>query len=151
MKINVELNNIYKEIEILIKTAEFDDTVKEIMNKLSENKIRIIIGYANNKTAILEEDNIIRIYSANKKVYAKTLDAEYIVKIPLYEVFERLNQKKFVRISNAEIVNLKKIVELDLSFTGTICIKMSNGDISYVSRRYVSQIKKTLGIGGSKN
>lgn len=44
------------------------------------------------------------------------------------------------------VVNLKKVESLDLSFVGTICIKLSNGTISYVSRRYVSKMKKLLGL-----
>ena len=59
---------------------------------------------------------------------------------------ERLDNNLFVRISNSEIVNLKKVKSLDLSFAGTICMELSNGDVSYVSRRYVSKIKKILGL-----
>ena len=73
-------------------------------------------------------------YSANKKIYAVTKDLEYSLKIPLYEFIERVNQNHFVRISNTEIINLKQVTEFDLSFTGTICIKLSNGNVSYVSR-----------------
>ena len=62
------------------------------------------------------------------------------------EAEERLDNSKFVRISNSEIVNLKKVKSLDLSFVGTICMELSNGTVSYVSRRYVSKIKKVLGL-----
>ena len=148
MKISVELDDNQKEIEVLIKTAVMDDSVNAIIKKLSDEKPKIIVGFIDDKAKILDENNIIRVYSANKKVYAITKDFEYILKIPLYAVIERVNQNNFVRISNTEIVNLKQIVEFDLSFTGTICIKLLNGDISYVSRRYVTSIKQTLGIGG---
>lgn len=57
-----------------------------------------------------------------------------------------MDNSKFVRISNSEIVNLKKVKSLDLSFVGTICMELSNGTVSYVSRRYVSKIKKVLGL-----
>lgn len=148
MKISVQLNNNQKEIEVLIKTAVIDDSVNSIIEKLSDEKPKIILGFIDDKAKMLDENNIIRIYSANKKVYAITKDFEYSLKIPLYEVIERVNQNHFARISNTEIVNLKQVVEFDLSFTGTICIKLLNGDISYVSRRYVTHIKQTLGIGG---
>ena len=57
----------------------------------------------------------------------------------------------FVRISHLEIVNLKKVKNLDLSFVGTICMELSNGDMCYVSRRYVKKIKKVLGIWGDND
>ena len=51
-----------------------------------------------------------------------------------------------MRISNSEIVNLKKVRGFDLSFAGTICVSLSDGSVTYVSRRYVSKIKQVLGI-----
>ena len=148
MKINVQLDDNLQEIEILIKTAVINDDVNMIIEKLKDEKPKIIVGFIDDSAKILNESSIIRVYSANKKIYAVTDKFEYNLKIPLYEVIERVNQNHFVRISNTEIINLKQVVEFDLSFTGTICIKLSNGTISYVSRRYVTNIKQTLGIGG---
>ena len=42
--------------------------------------------------------------------------------------------------------NLKKVKGFDLSFSGTICVTLSNGALTYVSRRYVAKIKQVLGI-----
>ncbi len=148
VKVNVELDNNQKEIEVIIKAAMMDNTVRAIIEKLSDEKPKIIVGFLDSIAKVLDESSIVRIYSANKKVIAKTKDTEYLLKIPLYEVLERLNERHFIRISNTEIVNFKKVVEFDLSFSGTICIKLNNGDVSYVSRRYVAHIKKALGIGG---
>ncbi|MEG0392988.1 MAG: LytTR family transcriptional regulator, partial [Anaerovoracaceae bacterium] len=72
MKISVQLDNKQKEIEVIIKTAAMDDNVNSIIEKLSDEKPKIILGFIDNKAKILEENNIIRIYSANKKVYAIT-------------------------------------------------------------------------------
>ncbi|MGN1069556.1 MAG: LytTR family DNA-binding domain-containing protein, partial [Candidatus Fimadaptatus sp.] len=59
---------------------------------------------------------------------------------------QRLASQSFVRISNGEIINLKKVRGFDLGFTGTICVSLSNGTVTYVSRRYVARIKQLLGI-----
>ena len=64
----------------------------------------------------------------------------------LYELEERLNKRLFVRISNSEIINLKKVIRLDLSMSGTICVELSNQTTAYVARRYVTKIKQALGI-----
>ena len=60
------------------------------------------------------------------------------------ELEEILDSDSFVRISNSEIVNVKKIIRLDTSITGTIRMYMKGDTQTFVSRRYVSRIKKTL-------
>ena len=59
---------------------------------------------------------------------------------------EQLTKHSFVRISNSEIINLKKVRNFDLSLSGTICVTLSDGTATYVSRRYVSKIKQVLGL-----
>ena len=56
-------------------------------------------------------------------------------------VEEKLDKTKFVRISNSEIVNLKKIKRLDTSVTGTIKMYLQSDIETYVSRRCISKIK----------
>ncbi len=147
LKVNVEIDKTAKEIEVLIKTAEMNDKVNNLVQKLSEDMPKMLVGFNEDSATILDEAKIIRIYTGAKKVFAVLEDSkEYTLKIPLYEVVNRLSQNKFVRISNTEVINIKKAVEFDLSFTGTICVRLSNGDTSYVSRRFVTHIKHILGI-----
>ena len=78
---------------------------------------------------------MIRIYLNSGKVVAVTDKGEYILRLRLYEIEKLLLTDQFIRISNSEIINLKKVNNFDLSFTGTICVKLSNGVTTYVSRR----------------
>ena len=71
---------------------------------------------------MLEPEEIVRIYAANGKVYAEAEQGTYLLRLRLYEMEQRLANKSFVRISNGEIINLKKVKGFDLSFTGTICV-----------------------------
>ena len=89
---------------------------------------------------------MIRIYLNSGKVVAVTDKGEYILRLRLYEIENLLLTDQFIRISNSEIINLKKDNNFDLSFTGTICVKLSNGVTTYVSRRYIPKLKKILGI-----
>lgn len=89
---------------------------------------------------------MIRIYLNSGKVVAVTDKGEYVLRLRLYEIENLLLTDQFIRISNSEIINLKKVNNFDLSFTGTICVKLSNGITTYVSRRYVPKLKKILGI-----
>lgn len=64
----------------------------------------------------------------------------------LYEIEDVLRKQKFLRISNSEIVNIRKIADIDLSIIGRVCIRLSGDICVYVSRRYIPKIKKSLGI-----
>ena len=143
MKINIELDKALEETEVLIRAAKMTEEVNGILKKLEEPSVQMISGFAGE---ILEQADIIRVYAAKGKVYAVTAKGEYLLRMRLYEAEERLDQTRFVRISNSEIINLKMAKRFDLSFSGTICVNLAGGQTAYVSRRYVAKIKRLLGI-----
>lgn len=148
MRVNIKIDANYEEPEALITTARMTDEVNRIVDFISHSDAvtTIISGIKNEKVELLEQAALIRIYAEDGKVFARTENDLYQLRLRLYELEERLDDSLFVRISNSEIVNLKKVKSLDLSFVGTICMELSNGDVSYVSRRYVTKIKKRLGL-----
>ena len=72
----------------------------------------------------------------------------YAVHLRLYELEERLDTTRFVRISNSEIINLDRVTAIDLSLAGTIRMTLEGAVHAYVSRRYVKKIKDTLNLRG---
>lgn len=146
MQIEVKIDDSYSEPKIVIFTASMTDEINDIVKKLTKDIPQIISGSKNNKFEILNQPDLIRVYAADGKVFAVTDKGEYILRLRLYEISEILNPDMFVRISNSEIINIRKVKNFDCSFTGTICVKLSNGTTTYVSRRYVSKIKKILGL-----
>ncbi len=146
MQIEVKIDASYTEPKIVILTASITEDINKIVTELSSDTPPFISGIKNQKIEVIEQDNLIRIYANAGKVFAVTEQGEYAIRFRLYEMEEQLNPKQFVRISNSEIVNLKKVNNFDLSFSGTICVELKNGTTTYVSRRYVSKLKKILGI-----
>ena len=127
-------------------TASMTDDINNLVKKISMGSTQIISGMKDNKIEVLAQEDFIRIYANAGKVFAVTDKGEYTLRMRLYELEQRLDSYQFVRISNSEIVNLKKVVNFELSFTGTICVKLTDGTVTYVSRRYVPKIIKVLGI-----
>ncbi len=146
MQIELKIDSSCNEPRIIILTDSMTEEIKSILDKLSESIPPVISGVKDKKLEVLEQSDIIRIYANSGKNFAVTDNGEYTLRLRLYEIENKLNSNQFVRISNSEIINLKKVNNFDLSFTGTICVKLSNGETTYVSRRYVSKIKKILGI-----
>lgn len=146
MQVEIKIDESYPEPKIIILTASMTEEVRGLLNKLSSETPQMLSGSRNEKVEIIEQDDLIRVFSSAGKVFAVTDHGEYTLRLRLYELEQRLNPNQFVRISNSEIINLKKVKNFDLSFTGTICVALANGTKTYVSRRYVSKIKGILGI-----
>ena len=146
MKIEIQIDEHCAEPKIIIVTDKVTEKINEILKGLSGGRSTMIAGFKDEQASVLEPDQIYRIYALNGKVYAETQSDTYTLRLRLYETEQRLANHSFVRISNGEVINLKKVKGFDLSFTGTICVSLANGTMTYVSRRYVSRIKQLLGI-----
>ena len=146
MKIEIKIDENCAEPKIIVVTDKINEEINDILRKLSAEQPQILAGFKDEKVTALDLNQIFRIYASDGKVYAETDSDTYILRLRLYETEQRLANQSFVRISNGEIINLKKVKGFDLSFIGTICVSLSNNTVSYVSRRYVSKIKQLLGI-----
>lgn len=146
MQVEIKIDSTCEEPKIVILTNKMTDEISTLVKKISEKAPQVISGFRNDTLEMLEQSKILRIYASAGKIFAATTNGEYILRLRLYELEERLNQNQFVRISNSEIINLKEVRSFDLSFTGTICVSLSDGTVTYVSRRYVKKIKQVLGI-----
>ena len=146
MQVEIRIDSSYTDPKIIILTASMTDEISCIAKKLSDDTPQILSGYKDGKLEILDQEDLIRVYANSGKVFASTHKGEYVLRLRLYELEKRLPASQFIRISNSELINLKKVSHFDLSFTGTICVELSNDITTYVSRRYVSALKKVLGI-----
>ena len=146
MKIEIKIDEGCKEPKIVILTDRVTEEINEIVKRLSGEQTRMLAGFKDGQATVLEPELIYRVYASNGKVYAEAEGGTYLLRLRLYEAEERLSDRSFVRISGGEVINLKKVRGFDLSFMGTICVSLSNGTVTYVSRRYVSKIKQLLGL-----
>lgn len=146
MKVKVEIDSSRTEPEVIILTDRMTDEVKTILSRLQSEETGMLAGFRNDTVTVMDPKSILRIFAANGKVYAVTQAGEYVLHLRLYELEEKLRSEHFVRISVSELVNLKMVKHFDLSFTGTICVILTDGTKTFVSRRYVPKIKSILGM-----
>lgn len=146
MQVEVKIDTAAAEPKVIIVTDRMTEEVQAVLRMLSDAEPKMIAGFRDDIVTVLDEKDILRICAANGKVYAVLPSGEYVLRLRLYEAEERLKPQHFVRISNSEIINLKKVRSFDLSFTGTICVVLADGSKTYVSRRYMSKLKEVLGI-----
>lgn len=146
MKIKLEINAKYKELEIHICHEKNAEEVAVSYQTIKDAFDTCLLAYDGTEVVPLSGHQIIRIFSEDKKVYVATDKGQYRLRERLYELEEKLDGTRFLRISNSEIVNLKKIERLDTSFAGTVKMFLKGNMETYVSRRYVAKIKKALGV-----
>ena len=146
MKIEIKIDEDCAEPKIIVVTDKITEEINEIVKMLAGEQSQMLAGFIDEQVTILEPSQIYRVYASGGKVYAEAEKGTYLLRLRLYEMEQRLANRSFVRISNGEIINLKKVKGFDLSFAGTICVSLLNETVTYVSRRYVSKIKQLLGI-----
>ncbi|MCE5189663.1 MAG: LytTR family transcriptional regulator [Eubacteriales bacterium] len=146
MKIEIQLDESRKEPLVVVYTDKVNEEIHALVGRLSQDAPQMLVGFREDEATILQEEFVLRVYAESGKVLAETMDGPYLLRLRLYELEERLDKKMFVRISNSEIINLRKVKRFDLSLAGTICVQMQNGAVTYVSRRYVARIKQVLGL-----
>ena len=146
MKIEIKIDEGCTETKIIVVTSKVTEEVNEIIKRLSSEQPQMIAGFKDEQATMLEPTQIYRVYASEGKVYAEVENGTHLLRLRLYEAEQRLEKCSFVRISNSETINLKKVKGFDLSFAGTICVSLSNGTVTYVSRRYVAKIKQLLGL-----
>lgn len=147
MKIKLDIQPRYQELEIHICNDADTEEVRETCKIIKAALDTCLMAHGNGQVFPLYGNDIIRIYSQSQKVYAATAKGTFRLHERLYELEEKLDGKRFLRISNSEIVNLRKIERLDTGLTGTIKMYLQENMETYVSRRYVGKIKSALGIG----
>lgn len=153
MQIEIQLDENCTQPRIIVVADRMSDALSDLILRLStavgSPQPFVLTGSRSNRPDTLEPldpADFLRVFAASGKVYAATLRGEYVLRLRLYELEERLDRRAFVRISNSEIIHLKRAKSFDLSLAGTICVTLEDGSTAYVSRRYVPRIRQLLGL-----
>ncbi len=146
MKVRFVQNPDQDEPEVVITASELTPQIKELMGSLSGLQAGPILAFHQEKAVLIEQETILRFFADGKGVSVQTDEGIFTVKQRLYEWEEMLDKHMFVRVSNSEIVNLRRVTALDLSMTGTIKMVLNETTNVYVSRRYMKKIKEAVGL-----
>ncbi|QGP75960.1 LytTR family transcriptional regulator [Tetragenococcus halophilus] len=142
MKVKLELDQDLDKEMIILKTKKQSSEIKEIVAYI-EQKSTPLVGKKQDKNYRIAINDFVNFYSSQKKVFGHTKDQEYIISYRLYELEEQLPHS-FVRISNTEIINLNYVQHFQLSKSGLILIRLSNGHMTSSSKRYLKKVKERL-------
>ncbi|MGL5086916.1 MAG: LytTR family DNA-binding domain-containing protein [Clostridium sp.] len=144
MKVKVEINENIEEAYVVIYTNEINEEINEVLLRLKENT-EIIAVNEGEKIVILEKRYIymVRLEATELVIYTK--DKKYKSKKRLYEVGDQLGNG-FMQISKYAFINLKMVDSVEPFFNGVMNLKLKNGYTEYISRKYLPNFKKYLGV-----
>ncbi len=145
--IDVVMDESCVDPKVTIRTKERTDQVENIIHAIEDvsgNDFPMIPASQGERIELLSQRDIVRAYTQGRRVMVQTDGEHYAVRKSLTALEEDLNPKRFLRISQSEIVNLYKVKCFDINIAGTIGIEFDNGTKSWAARSRVKAIKKLL-------
>lgn len=103
MKIKLEINAKYKELEIHICHEKNAEEVAVSYQTIKDAFDTCLLAYDGTEVVPLSSHQIIRIFSEDKKVYVATDKGQYRLRERLYELEEKLDGTRFLRFPTLKL------------------------------------------------
>lgn len=146
MKIHLTIHHELEETEVHIQAKEYNEQIERLMQQLQASQTTMLDGYFQQEIHLLKISDIYSIYAEDAKVFLQTNEHEFESKRKLYELEAQLS-KDFVRVSKSTLVNIHKISSIQMGKIGTTQLLLENDVTIHVSRKYIKELKRHLGIG----
>jgi DNA-binding LytR/AlgR family response regulator len=144
MRVRFEQVDSREKEQALIRAVEKTADILSAMDLLENGSGGVAVTKDRN-TFFCRLTQIYYIESVDKRTSVYTRDGFYESRDRLYELEEKLGPW-IVRISKAMIVNLRKIRNVSAEPGGRMVAVLLNGERVIISRSYVKEIKRRLGI-----
>ncbi len=145
MKITIIEDPNIKETEISIVCLKMTDELKDIVSNVAMVGLTVA-GEKEKEVFFIPIKDIFYFESVDGNIFFYTEKDTYEATATLYKIEEKLKNSKFSRISKTVIANLDKMQSIKRSENSRLIATLVNNEKLIVSRRYVSEIKKKLGV-----
>lgn len=145
MKITIETPEVGMEDEIILRCANLDEKIMNLIYALKSEQDKLT-GYMEDKIIKLVPKEVYYFESVDNKTFAYTARGVYELHKKLYEIEKEYTYTEFLRISKSVIVNVAKIAYIRPIFNSRFEAKLKNNEKVIISRQYVADLKKKLGI-----
>ncbi len=132
------------EEEVIIRVRCQSELSKKI-ERLVSGETAELMGFQEDKAFVLDYVKVCRFTVENDKTYAHCAGETYWVKRRLYQV-EQHAPSCFVKINQSCLANVRQIARFEAAFSGALRVVFKNGDVDYVSRRNMKQVKERFGL-----
>ena len=145
MKITIHEDPNISDTEISIVCPQMTEELRDMIANLG------LIGYTvagkkEGETFFISLKDIFYFESVDGSIFFYTEEDTYEAAARLYKIEEWVQNLKFARISKTVIVNLNKMKSIKQAEHSRLVATLINGEKIVVSRQYVPEIKKKLGV-----
>ena len=131
--------------EIVIRCHEITDEVLALVGKLKKSE-SILLGMKDGETFRIPVKDVYYIESVDNNTFICAQKSVFESRQKLYEFEELTVGTKLFRCSKSMILNIAKIRSVSASVNGRFEAKLINGETVIISRQYVPDLKKRLGM-----
>ena len=133
-----------------IRAVEITEEIRNAVDLLENNCRSILVTKmheerSSGETYMLGTNLIYYTESIDKRTYVYTKDMCYETKYRLYEL-EDLLSSNFLRVSKSLVVNIRKMRSVRSELNGRMNAELLNGEKIVISRSYVKDLKRKLGV-----
>ena len=125
MKIKMDIDESYDDIEITIKASALDDDVNRILSLIKNNKKNLIVRKDERSYSIHIED-IYYIESIDDKTFIYLEKEVYEINKRLYELENEYLSDQFIRVSKSTILNIDNLASVSALLNGKFEAYMNN-------------------------
>jgi DNA-binding LytR/AlgR family response regulator len=145
VKVSIDLSPEYREPYAVIHTDKVTDEITRIVEMFSSNETPVTAFQNEEEIVVLKPGEIymVRVEGGDTLIYGEK--QKYRSRKRLYELAEILG-RQFMQISKTTLINLSYIDSIEPGFSGTMLMKLKNGNKDYVSRKYLPEFKRYLGL-----
>lgn len=145
MKVEIKLQPDLKSPYAVIYTGELTTEVHRAAAVLAEERADLVPAEENDKIVMLHPEEIYLVRVENEKTIIYTAKKQYQSNRRLYEL-EGMLGRSFMRISKSAIMNLQLLDYAAPGLGGVMVLVLKNGLRDYVSRKYLPDFKRYLGL-----
>jgi len=145
MKVTIIEDPNINETEISIRCAQMTDELKDIISNIAAVGLTFA-GKKESEMFFIPIKDIFYFESVDGNIFFYTENDTYEATAKLYEIEEKLKKLQFARISKTVIANLDKMSSIKKAESSRLIATLVNKEKLVVSRQYVSEIKKKLGV-----
>lgn len=147
VKVLIKVDASCQTPEVVIRAAQETELVRRLaaaVARCAKSDAPRIAVFDGNSTVLLDQGDVLRVYTAPRKLMVCSDRGTYEARCSLKEMEKNLDPDVFVRISRFELINMERVSGFDVSLSGTIQVSLDDGSATFVARRYVSAVEQRL-------